>query len=139
MPSSSAQNMSANAFGKPYADVAQVLADYFDGLYYSDTSRLSRVFHPRAHYVCPTESPPVYRTMDEYFPIVDKRPSPASCGEARNDRILSIEFGGPVTAFVRAECSIGPKFFTDFLTLIFVDNRWQIISKVFHYDLRGPD
>jgi len=38
---------------------------------------------------------------------------------------------------VRAECSIGPKFFTDFLTLIRTDNRWQIISKVFHFDLRS--
>jgi len=31
---------------------------------------------------------------------------------------------------------LGPKFFTDLLTLIFVDGRWQIISKVFHFDLR---
>ena len=75
--------------------------------------------------------------MAEYFPIVDKRPSPASRGEARNDRIVSIEFGGPVTAFARVECSIGAKFFTDFLTLIRSDDEWRIISKVFHYDLRG--
>jgi hypothetical protein len=43
-------------------------------------------------------------------------------------------FAGPVTAFVHAKCAIGPKYFTDFLTLIRIDGRWQIIAKVFHYD-----
>ncbi|WP_204321104.1 nuclear transport factor 2 family protein, partial [Klebsiella aerogenes] len=38
--------------------------------------------------------------------------------DARTDGIISIEFAGPVTAFVRAECNVGPKSFTDFLTFI---------------------
>jgi len=75
--------------------------------------------------------------MKEYFSIVDKRPSPASLNEIRNDRILSIEFAGSVTALARVECSIGAKFFTDFLGLIFVDDKWQIISKVFNYELNN--
>lgn len=119
-----------------YLEVMNVLSNYFDGLYYSDTDRLSKVFHPMAHYVCVTDGTFQRLTMDEYFPIVDRRPSPASRNEPRHDRIVSIEFAGPVTALARVECSIGPKFFTDLLTLIFIDGRWQIISKVFHYDLR---
>lgn len=119
-----------------HAEITQVLAEYFDGLHFSDSRRLARVFHPKAHYVCPTEDTLVHRTMPEYFPIVDARPSPASRGEPRHDRIVSITLGGPALAFVHAECAIGPKFFTDFLTLILTDDRWQIISKVFHFDLR---
>jgi Putative lumazine-binding len=119
-----------------YLEVAEVLSTYFDGLYHSDTQRLRRVFHPRAHYVCATEGTLTYRTMDEYFPIVDRRPSPESGGEARADRIVSIEFAGPVTAFARVNCAIGPKDFTDLLTLVRLDGRWQIISKVFHFDVR---
>jgi len=41
-----------------------------------------------------------------------------------------------MTAFARVECAIEPKHFTDFLTLVFVDGRWQIMSKVFHYETR---
>jgi hypothetical protein len=124
-----------------YAAVVAVLQTYFDGLYHSDTGRLGQVFHPRAHYVTATagatDGPgPLQLTMEEYFPIVAARPSPAGRGETRHDRIVSLEFAGPVTAFARVECAIGPKFFTDFLTLIFVGGRWQIIAKVFHYDLR---
>lgn len=123
--------------GSAYADVAEALADYFDGLYFSDTARLSRIFHPQAIYACATEGKLLHLTMQEYFPIVDKRPSPASRNEPRVDHILSIEFAGPVTAFARLNCAIGPKLFTDLLTLIHVDGRWQIISKVFHFELKS--
>jgi hypothetical protein len=119
-----------------YPDVADVLSLYFDGLYHSDTTRLRRVFHPRAQYVCATEGTLAHLTMEEYFPIVDQRPSPASRGEERSDDIVSIEFAGPVTAFARVHCAVGPKCFTDLLTLIRIDGRWQIISKVFHFDVR---
>jgi len=120
-----------------FVAVTNVISNYFDGLYNSDTSILEEVFHPRAHYVCATDSTVLHLNMSEYFPIVDERPSPASRGEKRNDRILSVEFAGPVTAYARVECSIATKFFTDFLTLIFVDKKWKIISKVFHYDIIG--
>jgi len=119
-----------------FLDVEMVIHIYLDGLYHSDTGRLRKALHPDAHYVCATTDEFVNLSMDEYFPIVDKRPSPASLGESRQDKIVSIEFAGPNTAFVRLNCAIGNKYFTDFLTLIKTKDRWQIISKVFHYDLR---
>ncbi len=117
--------------------VAEVLGIYFDGLHHSDTRRLGRVFHPKAHYVSVTDGTLLYRDMAEYFPLVDARPSPASRGEARRDEIVSIEFAGPVTARAVVRCAIGPKHFTDFLTLIKIDGRWQIVSKVFHCEEEG--
>ncbi|MBP0581622.1 nuclear transport factor 2 family protein [Labrys sp. LIt4] len=111
------------------------LQTYFDGLYHSDTERLRQVFHPQALYACASEGSLTHLGMAEYFPIVDNRPSPASRNEERADRIISIEFAGPVTAFARVECAIGPKHFTDLLTFVHLDGRWQIISKVFHFDL----
>ena len=56
---------------------------------------------------------------------------------SRTDRVLSIELVGPVTALARLQCSIAPKHFIDLLTLLWLDGRWQIVSKVFHYDIRG--
>lgn len=120
-----------SAFGA----ITAAMADYFDGLYLSDTVRLKRVFHPEAQYVCASEGTLTRLSMAEYFPVVDARPSPASRSEPRADRIISIQFAGPVTAFVRAECAIGPKRFTDFLTFIRLDGEWRIIAKVFHFDL----
>jgi putative lumazine-binding protein len=118
------------------AEIIDVLTEYFDGLYYSDTQRLKRVFHPRAQYVYAIDGNLVCLTMEQYFPIVDARPSPSSRAEQRADRVISIEMAGPVTAFSRVECTIGPKHFTDFLSLIHIGGRWQIIAKVYHFDLQ---
>lgn len=119
----------------PFAEIAAAMTDYFDGLYLSDTVRLGRVFHPEAQYVCASGGTLTRLSMEEYFPMVDARPSPASRSEPRADRIISIELAGPVTALVRAECAIGPRRFTDFLTFIRLDGEWRIIAKVFHFDL----
>jgi len=118
-----------------FQEITEVLQVYFDGLYYSDTKRLAQVFHPNAIYVCAVDVPLKQLTMESYFPIVDQRPSPASRNEQRRDKIVSIELAGNVTAIARVECAIGSKHFIDLLTLIRVSDRWQIISKVFHYDL----
>lgn len=119
-----------------FDEVVQAIGLYFDGLHHSDTATLRRVFHPQAHYYCATDGTLLHLGMDDYFPVVDKRPSPASQNHPRTDRILSIEFAGPVTAFVKLECSIAPKYFTDLLTLVKLEHRWQIVAKVFHYELR---
>jgi hypothetical protein len=121
---------------RDYDAVTALLSEYFDGLYHSDTKRLARVFHPQAIYVTPSDGTLLYLTMAEYFAVVDKRPAPASRGEARTDRIVSIEFGGSVTAVARVECSIAPQSFTDFLSLVKFDGRWHIMSKVFHYEVQ---
>jgi hypothetical protein len=117
-----------------FADVAKALEPYFDGLYESNTRKLAQIFHPMAIYATATSGELLRLDMEEYFKVVDKRPSPASRNEPRRDAIASIEFAGPVTALVRLHCAIGPRYFTDLLTLIHLDGRWQIIAKVFHYD-----
>ncbi len=127
--------MSAAAdFARESEAVARVLGRYFDGLHHSDVALLERVFHPEAHYFSATDGHLLHLDMASYFPRVAQRPSPASQGHARSDRILSIEFAGPVTAFARLECSIPPKAFIDLLTLVKLDGDWRIVSKVFHYD-----
>ncbi|MFM7333835.1 MAG: nuclear transport factor 2 family protein [Tabrizicola sp.] len=42
-----------------------------------------------------------------------------------------------MTARAMLHCAIGDRFFTDFLTLIKLEGRWQVISKVFHYKEMG--
>ena len=120
-----------------FVEVTAVVKNYFEGLYRSDSAILRRVFHPSALYACASDGTLLTLRMDEYFPVIDKRPSPASRNDPRTDRIISVEFAGSVTALARVECSILPKHFVDLLTLIRLDGRWQIISKVFHYELKA--
>lgn len=114
--------------------VAAVIDVYFDGLYESDTRRLRRAFHRQAIYVSPTGGEFLYRDMETYFAVVDKRPSPKSKGEVRRDSIRSIEFAGPDMARAVVHCAIGDKYFTDYLTFVRADGEWRIMAKVFHHD-----
>lgn len=116
--------------------ITSLLGRYFDGLHHGNTSILREVFHPQAGYYTATDGTLLHLDMAAYFPIVEARPSPASHGHARTDRILSIEFIGPAAALARVQCSIPPKHFTDLLSLLKLDGRWQIVSKVFHYELQ---
>lgn len=117
------------------ADIDKVLQEYFDGLYHGDTDRLTRVFHARAMYATATDGTLTRLTMDEYLPIVAARPAPASRGEPRRDGVVSVQLAGPVSASAVVTCAIGPKRFTDLLALVYLNGRWRIISKVFHYEL----
>jgi hypothetical protein len=114
-----------------FAAVTGVLKTYLDGLYHADFERLGIALHPNAIYATADETPLLYYTMDQYFPVVAKRVSPASRNEPRRDSIEAIEFAGENTAFARVRCSIGTKDFVDFLTLVRTDGTWRIMAKIF--------
>lgn len=118
-----------------HPEIIQTIQAYFDALYYCDVDKLHQIFHPAANYYCATSGTLLHLTMQEYFPIVKQRVSPASRKEIRRDKIISITTSGPVTAFTHLQCAIADKYYDDFLSLICLDGRWQIISKVFHYEL----
>jgi hypothetical protein len=117
-------------------EIAAVLDRYFDGLHHSDTGLLAEVFHPKAVYATATDGTLTHLTMDDYLPMVAARPSPASRGEGRQDRIVSIDLAGPVTAVARVECAIGVRRFTDLLSLVRLEGSWRIVAKTFHYVLQ---
>ena len=117
-----------------FSEVGRLLEEYFLALHASDVARLGNVFHPEAVYACPRDDALTYINMPEYFAIVAKRPSPASSVPI-DGQVHAIEFAGPEVAFARVSCTLYPKRFTDFLTVIRVDGKWRILTKVFHYDL----
>ncbi len=119
------------------AEIEALLARYFDALYKSDSASLGELMHPAAIYASASERPLLHRAMDEYLPIVAARPSPASRGEPRRDRIEMIDLAGDETALAKVRCSIGSRDFVDYLSLVRTDGRWRIIAKIFQFTTRG--
>ncbi|WP_286235196.1 nuclear transport factor 2 family protein [Thalassotalea sediminis] len=115
--------------------IRQQIDKYFDGLYHADVSLLMQVFHPNARYTSTTDGELIHLSMPAYFENVENRQAPSSKGQVRQDRVLTIDVIGNYTALAKVQCVIAPKYFTDFLSFIYLDNKWQIISKVFHYQL----
>ena len=50
--------------------------------------------------------------------------------------VLSSDLVSPTMAYVKLKCAIPPRFFTDQLSLLKIDGRWQIAQKVFATELR---
>ena len=115
------------------AEVEKVLQTYFDGLYEGNTRKLGEAFHPASHlYSVGADGQAADFPRADWFKMVEGRKSAKDSGSERRDRIVSIDFSGPGTAFAKVECQIPPRYFTDYLTLVKADGRWQVISKTFH-------
>jgi hypothetical protein len=116
--------------------VQKTLWIYLDGLYEGDTKKLSAAFHEDSHLYTATDSKLSDTPRAKWLDMVAGRASPKSQGLKRTDRIVSVDFSGPETAFVKLECSIHPRYFTDYLTLLKFSDGWRIVSKTFRTDTR---
>ena len=67
--------------------------------------------------------------------LVAGRPSPEKKGDVRQDEIVSITIASPTTAHARVKDIYLPKRFVDDLTFVLIDGRWQIVSKVWHFEI----
>ena len=105
-----------------YQGITDVVQVYFDGLYECDPEKLATIFHPSCHLFANMDGTFVDWPREEWFEIVRGRESPASKGQARHDRIVSIDMSDDNTAVVTCECAIHPRYFTDFLSLIRIDD-----------------
>lgn len=119
--------------GAPHEAILDLLDTYFEGLYQADSILLASVFHPRAQYVNTVPGDERILTLAQYQQLLDQRVSPASNGEPRHERVISIETTANTMAFAKVQMSMMGRDYTDFLTLIREQNQWRIIAKVFHY------
>jgi hypothetical protein len=109
-----------------------VIQSYLDGLYEGDTTKIASVFHPTSALTSVTNEGGLDITpRDKWLDKVRTRPSPKQQGLPRHDHVLTIDLISPTMAYVKLKCAIPPRFFTDQLSLLKVDGRWQIAQKVF--------
>ncbi len=121
-----------------YEEITHALSNYLDGFYEGDVEMLRQVFHPAAHLYSATGGTLVNDDMETVYARVAARPSPASKAERRHDRILSIDKSGPESALAKVQIAIAPKLYTDHLSMLKLDGRWQIISKTFTHVPLNP-
>jgi len=117
--------------------IESIVWTYLDGLYEGDPAKLAMAFHRGSHLYSVNEGGVADVPCDQWFEMVKGRPSPKSKGLKRSDRIVSIDLSGPETAFVKLECAIPPRYFTDYLTLLKLNEGWRVVSKTFRTDTRA--
>jgi hypothetical protein len=71
--------------------------------------------------------------MDAVYTRVASRTPPAAENQKRLDHVLSIDKSGPEAALAKVQIAIGPRLYTDYLNILQIDGRWQIVSKIYTY------
>ncbi|HYZ33223.1 MAG TPA: nuclear transport factor 2 family protein [Crenalkalicoccus sp.] len=117
-------------------EIESVIRTYLDGLYEGDVRKLGAAFHPVSHLYCEKDGDVMDMPREQWFEMVRARPSAASRGLARDDRILMVDISGKETAFVKVACQLPPRYFTDYLVLNRTAEGWRIVSKVFRTEVR---
>jgi hypothetical protein len=111
--------------------IEKVVWTYLDGLHEGDTAKLAQAFHEVSHLYSMENGGVADLPRAKWLEFVKGRPSAKSRGLPRTDRIISIDLSGPETSFVKLECSIPPRYFTDYLLLLKLEEGWRIVSKSF--------
>jgi hypothetical protein len=123
--------MTATAPANDIGEIEKVVWTYLDGLHEGDTKKLAQAFHEVSHLYSAGSEGVEDLPRTKWLEFVAGRPSAKSRGLPRTDRIVSIDQSGPETAFVKVECAIPPRFFTDYLLLLKAGGNWRIVSKSF--------
>ena len=114
-----------------------VIKTYLDGLYESDADKIASAFHPTSALTSIADDGGLVITpRDQWLDNVRGRPSPKQQGLSRHDRVLAIDLISPTMAYVKLNCAIPPRFFTDQLSLLKIEDRWQVAQKVFMTEVR---
>lgn len=115
----------------PYDEILELLARYYDGLYTLDAAKLRGVFAPSATYATVRDGDVVALGIDEYLPRLAERTPPSAEGTPYAYRVDTLHLAGETTALAELRCSLFGHDYTDLLSLLKVDGRWWIQSKVF--------
>lgn len=116
--------------------IEAAMQTYLDGLHEGDIDKLASVFHATSSLTCEQNGELVPLPREKWFDFVRARPSARSRGLPRHDEILQIDLASPTMAFVKLRCAIPPLFFTDYLSLLKVEGRWQVAQKVYATEKR---
>lgn len=110
--------------------IEAMLSDYFDAMHTQDMVKFDRVFHKDVVLYSAQTGELNRRPYVVYREAVVNRESPQSKGEARNEKILMIDEISDTAALAKVQLEMFGGVMQDYLSLIHIDGRWQIISKV---------
>jgi hypothetical protein len=116
--------------------VEAVIKLYLDGLYESDADKLAAAFHPTADLRWQDKGEFHVLTREDWLDRVRKRPSAKSQGQQRHDFVVMVDRSDESTVFVKVKCALPPRFFTDYLVLLKLNDGWQVVSKAYRYEMR---
>jgi hypothetical protein len=117
------------------AAIRQTVQYYFDGGKARDSLALRKAFHPDARMLFAKDGQLVVVPIGEYIARVAGSPlSPGEVDSTRR-RVTSVDVAGDA-AIARLELERPDALITDYMSLLKVGGRWQIVNKIFTRETR---
>lgn len=117
------------------AAVRETLQHYFNGHATGSPDEFRHAFHPRANLYFIRDGQFTERTSTEYIAGA-KGGGPAPDEAQRKRRIERVEVSG-TAAIATIILEYPGVTFTDYMSLLKVDGRWQIVAKIFHAERKA--
>jgi len=118
------------------SSVEKVVQLYFDSLYEGDADKMGEVFHPTADLRWQEKGELNVLTVPDWLDRIRKRPSAKAEGKKREDFVVTIDKSDDTTAFAKVRCQVPPRYFTDYLVALKLNDGWRIVSKTYRYDVK---
>jgi protease I len=117
------------------AATRQTVQYYFDGGTNRDSVALRKAFHPDARMLFAKDGRLVVVPIGEYIArVAGERPKPGQVDSTKK-RVTSVDATGDA-AIARVELQRPESVITDYMSLLKVDGRWQIVNKIFTRETR---
>jgi len=117
--------------------IEAVVKDYLDGMIYGQPNLLQTAMHPLCMQAGHFNGVYEFFNRDEFIEALAEADKLAP-GAPYNFKIVSVDMTGDV-AVVKVEDDCLGTSFTDYLTLIKHDGRWQIVMKAFFDHANSAD
>jgi ketosteroid isomerase-like protein len=125
-----------NARWADEAAVRQTVQHYFDGGRNRDSVALRKAFHPDARMLFTKDGKLMVVPIGEYIArVADNQLKPGEVDSTRR-RVTSVDVAGDA-AIASLELERPEALVTDYMSLLKVDGRWQIVNKIFTRETRG--
>lgn len=111
-------------------DIKKLMDDYFDVMHHQDMEKFDRVFHKDCTLYSAQGGQISLRPYAIYREAVANRPSPASKGERRDDRVLMYDKISPTLALVKPQLEMMGGVMQDYLNLVWIDGQWWVLAKM---------
>jgi len=117
------------------AAIRQTVQYYFDGGKNRDSLTLRKAFHPEARMLFARDGKLVMVPIGEYITRVGSERLKPGEVDSTERKVVSVDVVGDA-AIAKLELKRPSALLTDYMSLLKVDGRWQIVNKIFTRETR---
>lgn len=113
--------------------IHQVVRNYIEGMVFADEPLLRQAFHPSCRIIGHYHKELEWLSLDDFIAAINSD-GPAAYDATPFWQVISVDITGDAAVVKVIDDYVGMRF-TDYLSLLKVDDRWVIINKLyFHHE-----